>query len=371
MRDIKASFIELYFNELVLLPMFQAMRYTIENSPWHQESNVLVHTNMVVANYLRFAGAPDPLWILGAFAAAFHDVGKPPAEEHRIKDDGTSYRSYHGHEIMSARVWMDFACINRDMLARDFRIGAHEIWAIAWLIENHLPYKYKKDNRRKMIVHTNARVFNYGVACTESVFTEMIMADQLGRICETGDEKIRAANEWNEDLFAECYAADISVNKGDDAPRLAMMIGPSSCGKSTFARENLGDYNVFSMDVIRHEMYGDDYFEAFQKSQDNKSEFSGACQREFMSYIRKGKNLVVDNTNLSRKRRNQYIHEAARQGYILEAYVFMTSLDDNTTMGLSRTDRLMSSRLIKEMYGKVSMPSYGEFDFIHPILVQL
>ena len=76
------QFIRYYHNVLNNTEMFRLMHLVPENSPWHRERNVGVHTDMVVSEYLIRVGND---WnhndLLGAFVCAFHDVGKPKASE--------------------------------------------------------------------------------------------------------------------------------------------------------------------------------------------------------------------------------------------------------------------------------------------------
>src|SRR5574343_404708 len=101
--------------------MFKAMNNTIEDSPWHREENVWVHTMMVLKEYYD---ATDDVWmkadLIGAFACAFHDVGKPLAEEEVYSEARGVYRRYGGHELISARMWTNWALTNLHVLQDAF-----------------------------------------------------------------------------------------------------------------------------------------------------------------------------------------------------------------------------------------------------------
>ena len=88
MTNLKSEFIKWYNNEFHLDPLYVAMENTVEDSPWHRERNVGVHTDMVVSEYIaRNQSDWDIAILCGAFACAFHDVGKPDAMEEVFKED--------------------------------------------------------------------------------------------------------------------------------------------------------------------------------------------------------------------------------------------------------------------------------------------
>ena len=106
-----------------------AMSNTCEDSSWHREENVFVHTRMVVERfkkgieyktYSNHSEFTEDICMF--FACAFHDVGKPVAREipenKKFRDDGSVYYRFTGHEKISARMWEDFAVRNMNMLAQ-------------------------------------------------------------------------------------------------------------------------------------------------------------------------------------------------------------------------------------------------------------
>ena len=62
------------------------MRETVEDSPWHREANVWVHTEMVLAAMDKIIVEEKPELthkeiLLCKIAALFHDFGKPQCEK--------------------------------------------------------------------------------------------------------------------------------------------------------------------------------------------------------------------------------------------------------------------------------------------------
>ena len=121
--DYRATFESQYGALKHTHPWFRSMECTVENSPWHREDNVLVHTDMVVDEYVTRAnadhanGAWSHLTYLGAIACAFHDVGKPVARTAKFSEARGNYFSYPGHELAPARMFEDYAAARLPMFS--------------------------------------------------------------------------------------------------------------------------------------------------------------------------------------------------------------------------------------------------------------
>ena len=58
--NLKDQFIQYYYTKLRQdKEVFAALEGTKENSPWHREASVAIHTDMVVAQYLNLT---PPAW---------------------------------------------------------------------------------------------------------------------------------------------------------------------------------------------------------------------------------------------------------------------------------------------------------------------
>lgn len=354
--NYRSYFIELYFNQLRQTPLFCAMETTVENSPWHRESNVLVHTDMVVAQYI--ASAPT-FWIkdhlIGALAAAFHDVGKPAAKEERYSEARGTYFAFKGHEPISARLWEDFAVTNWHMFSccLDFV----DIYRTGWVIEHHLPWDIAKPDKRRMLALTVNKMFG-----TSTTFTDVLMADTQGRIADDADAKCAKSVEWVNAFELFRYSQpDIRLDSA--RPKLILPIGPSGVGKSTYKRNHHPGVLTFSLDELRMRWYGENYTEAYRMSVEDK-EFSNKANQEFFALIKQGKDLYVDNTNLSRKRRAMVIIEARKKGYEIVGVLFPTALSVVVNRQLTRTDKNVPEAAVRQHYMALQYPSYGEVDTV-------
>lgn len=365
MKDLRCEFNTWYFNVFHTTSLYACMVETVEDSPWHRECNVGIHTDMVVGQYVGMS--PD-VWSVddlnGAFACAFHDVGKPPAEEIMHSAERGTYRRYTGHELMSTRLWEDFVTENWDEMVETFNLVPNDIYVIGWVIEHHLPYGIKKRDK------VNAMVYTARKTVGEKVFARVLKADTLGKICDDHAEKIANNAAWIEEFFKNeaLYEAP-----ADDAPIMYMLIGASGSGKSTFTMEFNTDVELYSWDQLRLDWYIDkDARKLSAKEQSdiayegaiNDKQFIAKVNQEFMAIVKSGVSVAIDNTNTSNKRRKFFIAEARRKGYRVRAVLFPVSLDVILSRQETRAGKSVPPEAVIRQYRNLQYPFFGEFDEI-------
>ena len=359
-NHLKNQFIRWYFNEFNQDPLFLRMAETVENSPYHREDNVAIHTNMVVAEYIGLAALDwDHYTLLGAIACAFHDTGKPIAAKKngiKFKPERGNYLSFGGHEQISARMWEDYAARNWAHLADIFGLSAVEIYNVGWMIEYHLPWGVKKTDKLDQMASTSM------VAVDPEVFTNVMKADTLGRISDDYIEKRQTVSDWIDKFHQEIIPRQCigDCEPASDQPVLVMPIGASGTGKSTY-RNSLDDFEMYSWDDLRLEFYSSDYEEAFRMSVDDK-QFGNRVNARFMELVKAGKNIYVDNVNVSKKRRAFFLREARRKGYFLRAALFPIELDILIARQETRDDKTVPEGIVKSQYRAIQLPQSGEFD---------
>ncbi len=385
MIDLRTSFIRWYFNEFVDLdPLYVAMSRVSEDSPYHRERSVAVHTSMVVGEYLSRVPDEDSVneWFFadlsGALAAAFHDVGKPAARKEAWNEDRGTYYRYGGHEIISARLWEDWAVRNWDFLKAEFDLSPETIFCVGWMIENHMPWSITKSEKRKYLALGAHRSIGY----VEN-FINFLKADQWGRISDDYRTKRQDVIDWCV-AFSDYFDKEVSKEtyryKNEYAPILYIPIAASGSGKSTYIdnimkRESARTTGVFSLDLLRLHWYvgdkklpsaEDPYSYAFKKSCDDK-QFKSNANAEFLNMVRDGNNIVVDNVNTSRKSRAWYIAEARKRGYNIHALLFPIDLQTVLDRQHSRSDKTVPADAVKQQYMRLSYPSIGEVDSIEVV----
>lgn len=355
MNDLKTEFNTWYFNEFTQSKLFRAMLCVTEGSPHHREGSVGIHTNMVVGQYLTM-----PFDIIGAFACAFHDVGKPRAMEAAHSEERGTYYRFRGHELISARLWENWAVQNWHILKERFLFNPKDIYRVSWLIENHLPWGIKKAAKRKAIAQTVGHI--YGNAQT---FTNVLMADTWGRISDDFIEKRETVLSWCVD-FEELVRSEAYLNESQsidpNAPILYVLIGASGSGKSTYVESLDGDIGHYSWDSLRTLWYDkNDYENAFRLAcEDN--EFMNKANTIFSMLVKTGESFVVDNINTSKKRRAHFIRQARDNGYRCVGVVFPVQLETIQARQGIRDDKSVPPVVVERQYMSVQMPSIGEFD---------
>lgn len=162
---------------------------------------------------------------------------------------------------------------------------------------------------------------------------------------------------------------------------LFMTIGSSGCGKSTYIKKlknNFPEIRVYSWDDLRMEWYLSEeerdinaaysYRLAFERQCKDK-QFNQRAQRHFIDMVKVKDNhhIVVDNTNLSQKRRRFFIDEARRHGYMVIALLFPVTMQLILDRQSTRKDKVVPTDVVKRQYMSIQLPSYGEFDEVHVV----
>ena len=343
--------------------LFQAMEQTVEASPWHREKNVLVHTEMVVGEYVRMTDELGRPWTrddyLGAISCMFHDTGKPAAKIEKYREDRGHYFAFHGHETISSRLFETFACENPDLFTAD------EIYKICWMIEYHMPWEMAAKEKRRNLALT---AIGIGV----DVYTRALLADQYGRIADDADAKNKRAEAWINEFKELCETVEPIVID-PVAPMMFVLIGTSGSGKSTlinWIKQFHPNADVFSLDELRHQFYNNNrdhegYRDAFNQSVEDKT-FNGRADSAFSTMVRERNVMIIDNVNAGAKRRANYITQGRRNGYHVVAVTMPVSLQTVLDRQNSRTDKSVPDEAVRRQYASIQQPSLGEFDLILP-----
>lgn len=192
---------EIFFKEFRSDPMWLAMEATVENSPWHRETNVAVHTAMLIEYYKSslIVNRTEEQRMLTLLSCLFHDVGKPPSEVVKNSPERGEYRAYHGHELRSARMWVNYSLTNKDMIFNFLQLSLQDVSNIALMLEHHVPFALKDRKKRKSLKEAlHIRMGKDG----HQAWLDMLNSDQNGRISD--DQAIKLAHvalwmkEWEE-----------------------------------------------------------------------------------------------------------------------------------------------------------------------------
>lgn len=372
--SLRGEFIAWYNNEFKTDPLYRDMLDTVEASPWHREINVGIHTDMVTSEYISWA---DKNWsvqtLVGAVACAFHDTGKPRARVEKYKPERGTYNSFGGHEIISARLFEDYAVRNAQRLSELFGLERNIaeyyelVYRIGFVIEHHMPYEQPSEKVQN-IATTAAHLFGIG-GNVESIFQNHLTADTHGRIADDHENKIAKVDQWIYEFDKKMYVPFHSNALIGDERTLILPIGPSGCGKSTLFKTLSKSHELvhYSWDSLRLEWYDSDYAKAYQMSVDDPK-FNARYTKVFKEHILTGKNVYVDNTNLSRKRRRPWIDDARKHGYNVIGYYMPNSINTVLARQKTRCDKDVPTSAVLNHYMTLQLPLYGEVDQIEIII---
>jgi predicted kinase len=347
------------------------MRNTSEASPWHREENVAVHTEMVLREFEKRVGGIKN-WsdrhLICAIALLFHDVGKPGArEEHYSEERGTYYR-FGGHELLSVRLFEDYMVDNFEKYSNWFT--PRMFFQIGWLIQHHLPYNVQKKNKLETLYRTSHNILGSEY---HHLFKTMVLSDQYGRTSDNHDHNKVGIHDWFDmsfDNVRDCvkYESQSTLIFQPFIPTVYLLIGAPGSGKSTWRATNeTANTLVYSMDDIRLKTYVPDeplsifdaYDYAVQQSMDDNG-FETLAKNVYKSLLAEGKDIIVDNTNLSDKRRDGLARLAVEAGFRVVCVLFPVSKAQLVSRAQSRTDhRILAGRVIN-MYDHLTYPSYSE-----------
>lgn len=346
--------------------LYKRMAETVENSPYHRERSVGVHTDMVVTEYLTrssnrnsggFSYRGSIINASGAIAAAFHDVGKPIASRDKFTEERGHFKTFYGHEQISARMWEAYAVNNWEMLENEFGLSLNDLYHIGAMIEHHVPWRVRDKRKLDAIILTVLQDH------VDLDFEDLILSDQFGRISDPSHVDTNDSKIWISQNIHARTGWQWTKEREDREKEVHIPIGPSGCGKSTHLN-SLGGCEVFSLDELRHRWYdANDYANAWQMSIKDKS-FKHKAQKEFTRMLRDGVDKVyVDNTNLTRKVRRFYVTEAFNRGYKVVAHLFPSDLSTVVARQETRDDKTVPVEAVEQQFWRLQYPLlYGEAD---------
>jgi len=187
-----------FFSRFQKTEIWRAMQTTREDSPWHREENVAVHTRMLIEWYTTniASSRSDEQRILSLVCCLMHDIGKPPAQIVKFSEERGEYRAYHGHEQLSARMWVDYAMTNFEMVSETLRFDLADVSNIAFFIEHHVPFAIKNSKKRKALKES---IMHRTGEAGHRAWLDFLLSDQHGRIADDQAEKLIAVDQWIND----------------------------------------------------------------------------------------------------------------------------------------------------------------------------
>lgn len=337
------------------IPEFNILNDTKQNSIWHKEGNVMIHTKMVCdamkSQLMRESNINKISYMM--LSALFHDIGKGPTT--KLEEDGLYHCKNHG--AVGER-------ITRNILWNiDFDIREK----ICALVNAHMKplYFLEKENIERYIIELS-------MLCDIQELCMLKQADCIGAIND-GDEW-----ETTLSLFIEktkelnCYTApyqfinnnckfkyfsDKTLNMPpvysyeDFKFKVIIMCGLPGSGKDTFISENYKDMPTVCRDDIRTQigLKGD-------KPKGNKKEESKVTEivNDYIkNYCRNNISFVINATSLKKMHREQLINMVIPYNPFIEiVYIEAPTIEDN----LKRRKGQIPEKVILDMQAYMDFP---------------
>ena len=349
---------------------WKRMKNTVENSPWHREANVAVHTEMVMQKYRdHFMSRHTEIEnVIALTALLFHDTGKPSAEEVLEKKDGSgdTYRRYAGHEQDSAVFFQE--CYMTMPELRQL-LPTYAARAVRWIIEHHLPYGYKdKQKREGLAIATKVALAEAGASF--SLFFDCLRSDAAGRISDDHEQKLQNVEDWIVQ-FLSVNTTPIAISEG---LVMFLLVGPSGSGKSTWTRERFNPATdaVISYDDLKMtwfkqqqspsaELLSDEvafYDAAWAYANENESEFQKFANGMINTLLDRVKHangtVFIDTVNASKKKRGKFIELAKQKKFRVVAVEFWNSAQTLIDRQKTRGDKAVPYKSVMQQINAIN-----------------
>lgn len=366
------------FNLIYDTPHAGAMRNTVEDSPWHREKNTWVHSEMCLNYYFTYIAKDrtPKQQMITALALLFHDFGKPDAEETKERKDGSGeYRSYAGHEKVSAN---EFICVFKDYnlmeLLNKGELDITDVRSIKWMIEQHLPYGLEKAEKRKALRTS----LNATLGADEVCFYDMLLSDANGRISDDHPEKLKKVNEWITSFDAIIAQPRIMPS---NAPIMYLLVGPSGAGKTTWRNAFVKTHpeaivaceDDWRVEYAKANMSADDgemmskldaapaYDMAWNFCHmDKDSKYEQFAKTKYANILKSGADIILDRTNQTRKNRRPWINSAKMQGYTVISIEFYMSVNESNARQVTRVDKFIKDSFVRKIVMNMETPWLGD-----------
>ncbi len=371
----KTTFSELKNAFLAVFPLLGELDETQQDSEWHGEGDVAIHTSMVLDEIWKdVAGASPEHRVVLVLAALFHDIAKPlVTRETEVRGRMRITAPRH------AEKGRNYLALRLPVLGLS---GEMQDQVLALVGYHHHPRKW---------VLSEADGASYAQLARMVDFTSIIAlekADLRGRICPDLEQQLEQlewfklqADEyeiglWRDEIWLSAMqnafagrnesfhrhaaahgrkdfeegciksveeAVARAYQLRDNPAVLTILAGPSGSGKSTWVEGFAADVDVVSLDDLRQRIAGK------RSDQSKNGLVMQAAKEELKVFLRAGKSVVWDATNTRRDGRSW----VSRLGFDYGAYVrivaFRNSVDTLYQRNRKREESIPTAVLTKQI----------------------
>ena len=269
-----------------IIPDFK-LTYNFNQNNKHHDLNLFAHINLAVEQ-----SSNTELKL----AMLFHDLGKVyTAVPNKVDSNQTSF---YGHELKSAEI------------------------AEQWLIEFEAPKELRQAVKDIILLHMSKTI--------KLRKLQDKVGSYVGALSLKGHKSdVKARLNINKEEVSKISQRCLEFNSldrdtieyNDSKPEMIILIGLPRSGKSLFKIKNYANYISISRDDIREREFD------FKGNMDNEKLVTTLFNQELTESLNKGVNIIIDNTNIQRKYRRQFIQQARAHGYNIKAIVIDTDYE--------------------------------------------
>lgn len=328
------------------LPLLNELEATPQDSQWHAEGNVLIHTTMVLDEVYKLLETElqgislhrRAALILGA---AVHDIAKPLTTREREIDGRTRLvcprheqqgRAYLAIQLAgrvafplldSVMALTGYHNALKNLVLRNQSPGAYrrlsrlvDLELIYWLEVSDIRGRECADKGKQLEHLDMFRMFaeDYGVwqQPKEDLWHGPIRDALVGGSSTTVDLVMAMARLDYEDgtISTPEEAIAKSYTYRDAYPELVVTVGLSGSGKTTWIKNNVDDHHIVSLDDIRASL-------SRREDQQNNSKVVRIAKEELRGHLRAKRRVVWDATSLRTDFRSAVIDLAMDYGALV------------------------------------------------------
>lgn len=347
----------------------QRLEATPQPSHYHDEGNVLVHTQLVLQaleSMPEYQSLPEHQKNILYVAAQLHDIGKIPATKEILGKIEAPHHAPVGSQIARETLWLDYGLCGSKELQQ-----VRE--AICLLIRYHSfpPHAIDAKNsalRLHRIAANGLLVPDFSI----KLLCILAKADMLGRVCydqmEMLDrislcEELAQEEECYEGCFAfpsdytrRAYLSGRDVWKNQDLHddtwgEVILMSGLPGVGKDTWIRRNVPDLPMISLDEIRKELkYSPTH---------NQGKIANIARERAKDLLRQHQTFVWNATNITAQMRESLIGLFETYRARVRIVYLETDWPTQLSQNASRLDAVHTT-VLRDMLGKLVPPEACE-----------
>jgi predicted kinase len=283
----------------------RALAHCPQDSRWHAEGNVWIHTRMVCEALLENNGwraLPQNDREVVFFAALLHDVAKPVCtreENGRITSRGHSIRG----EMMAREILWQFGVpfASRESIVNLIRYHQAPFFLVNQTDSQRQLFKISQTVRCSLLAQV-AEADARGRICEDQtrLFENIALFGQYAEEQDCWREPRQFANDHSRFLYFRKEDRDPNYEAFDDAGcEVIVMSGLPGSGKDRWIAGHAPDWPVISLDDLRQEMK--------VKPTENQGPVVARARELAREHLRKKQSFIWNATNISRQLREHIL----------------------------------------------------------------